>query len=137
MPRVDRVYKRGAVTQVDKLDRFFLETGAESTLGRYREAWHRHGRMILREWIERYPGTRPAGWWRFEAPEPRRAIIPGMEPLQGRGQIIALNRDSGEVEYAHETECNYLRRLGLLTPGEDAARKAMSMDDDDDFDRDQ
>lgn len=43
------------------------------------------------------PGTRPAGWWDFDAPEPRR--------------------DAGP-DRRFEAEAAYLDRLGLLAPGE-------------------
>lgn len=43
---------------------------------------------------KRKPGTRPAAWWDYEAPEPRRDL---------------------------ESEEDYLRRLDLLLPGEDEA----------------
>jgi hypothetical protein len=46
---------------------------------------------LLPDWIRQHPGTRPFAWWRDEAPEPRR---------EG------------------ESEVEYLRRHGLLTPAE-------------------
>ncbi len=33
------------------------------------EAWARRREPILKEWIAKYPGTRPSFWWYFEAPE--------------------------------------------------------------------
>lgn len=59
---------------------------------RLREAWEFGRDQLLEEWVRDRPGTRPPGWWRFSAPEPRR---------------------TGELEPA------YLRRLGLLLQGEE------------------
>lgn len=56
-----------------------------------REAWEYAREELLAEWIRESPGTRPPGWWLFDAPERRR---------------------EGEEEAA------YLDRLGLLTPEE-------------------
>ena len=65
-----------------------------------RQLWE-HNRDFLidkdvgNQWLyTRRPGTRPAGWWDYEAPEPRRDL---------------------------ESEEDYLRRLDLLFPGEDEA----------------
>lgn len=30
--------------------------------------WEEHCGRILTEWIEAHPGTRPAMWWRYDAP---------------------------------------------------------------------
>jgi hypothetical protein len=76
---------------------------------RRRAAWERHGEALTAWWVaglpddegpSRFhrvtpggPGTRPWAWWRYSAPERRR-----------RG----------------ESEAAYLRRRGLLLPGEDA-----------------
>ena len=32
------------------------------------EAWEAHKGTLLKEWIERQPGTRPSRWWWYEAP---------------------------------------------------------------------
>jgi hypothetical protein len=53
--------------------------------------WHKYADAIMARHIARYPGTRPANWWRFNAREPRRI---------------------GESQY------EYLKRHGLLQPGE-------------------
>jgi hypothetical protein len=73
-----------------------------------RNAWQRLGKSLVLLWINGWapsvrflvpdakkagvPGTRPAGWWRHCAPSPRR-----------RG----------------ESEIAYLRRHGLVLPGEE------------------
>jgi len=56
-----------------------------------REAWEYAGESLLAEWIQTHSGTRPPGWWRFDAPEPRPE---------------------------DETEASCLERLGLLHEGE-------------------
>jgi hypothetical protein len=40
--------------------------------GYARRRWEECERVVLAEWIERKPGTRPSTWWRFSAPIPRR-----------------------------------------------------------------
>ena len=76
-------------------------------------AWQTHGDELIELWVSGWtpsvkfldtaaklpgaPGTRPAGWWRFCAPRPRRK---------------------------RESESAYLSRLGLLLPGEAEAISA-------------
>src|SRR5437868_3381172 len=66
-----------------------------------RELWREHGAAILARWIVERPGTRPATWWRYDAPllpnavrkygdwpvvrelkEPRRQIGGGGKPAR-------------------------------------------------------
>ena len=54
-------------------------------------AWEAHRDEILADWAEHSPGTRPTCFWRFDAP---------------------AHRPPGETEDA------FLRRHGLLLPGE-------------------
>lgn len=56
-----------------------------------RAAWRKFKAALLREWIAERPGTRPAAWWLFDAPEPREE---------------------------HESEAAFLERLDLLTADE-------------------
>ena len=56
------------------------------------DMWQAVGKSIVAEWAGNAPGTRPRCWWKFDAPEPR-----------GAG----------------ETQAEYLRRHGLLLPGEE------------------
>ena len=39
-----------------------------------RAAWNELRDSILADWTDRYPGTRPLHWWKFEAPEPRQRL---------------------------------------------------------------
>jgi hypothetical protein len=54
--------------------------------------WKDYGEAITARHIAKHPGTRPANWWRYDAPE---------------------RRDSSS-----ETQLAYLRRLNLLTAEE-------------------
>jgi hypothetical protein len=54
-----------------------------------RRLWKEYGDGIVERHIAKHPGTRPANWWRYDAPE---------------------RRDSST-----ETQLAYLRRLDLLT----------------------
>jgi hypothetical protein len=53
--------------------------------------WCEHGDTIVARHVDRYPGSRPVNWWRFDAPEPR---------------------------CSDESQSAYLKRRGLLLPGE-------------------
>lgn len=67
-------------------------TGILETYRRpHQELWNAYRRVVLAWWVQHHPGTRPPLWWRFDAPGQRR-----------RG----------------ESELAFLRRRGLLEPGE-------------------
>lgn len=83
--------------------------------------------------VRREPGTRPAAFWAFDAPEPRRIIQnaeywqppPGKENdwrrYWGMHPILHPVDNWEEAGYPlpeYETEASYLRRLKLLLPGE-------------------
>ena len=86
--------------------------------------------------VKREPGTRPAAWWSYDAPEPRR-IIKNAEYWQlPQGEEEGWRRYGGMHPIMHpvdgwsaagyplqeyESEADYLRRLGLLLPGEEEA----------------
>jgi hypothetical protein len=53
--------------------------------------WEAMREELLAVWVQEHPGTRPWGWWEYDAPE---------------------DRPEGEPEAA------YLRQHGLLLPGE-------------------
>jgi hypothetical protein len=65
------------------------------------------------------PFSRPWAWWRFDAPEPRRQLRPGPEPV---GPIEWFGRPRGYLgmppDDMFETEREYLTRLDLLTEEE-------------------
>ena len=67
-----------------------------------RELWERVGPSLVSEWITEHPGTRPWGWWKWDAPgarEDTRACIP-------------------------EDQTEYLRENNLLTANEVKALRA-------------
>ena len=81
---------------------FFGEgLGQDCPLETLAEAWQVLRATELPKWIQRRPGTRPRIWWHCDAPEKRRDA---------------------------ETERDYLRRLYLLQPAENAAVERMDMD---------
>ena len=46
-------------------------------------AWAESRDTVVGEWIREKPGTRPWGWWAFDAPEPkRRERTDGAAPLR-------------------------------------------------------
>jgi hypothetical protein len=59
--------------------------------------WTAFGEMITERHIRKWPGSRPANWWRFDAPE--------------------------RWNSAAETQLQYLQRLGLLSAEEKARVK--------------
>jgi hypothetical protein len=87
--------------------------------------------------VKRWPGTRPARWWEYSAPEPRRRLGGTGTPLHECSAYIApfeygipsAWRTHGDyftsgtpIDPADpprfESEAKYLLRLGLLLPGE-------------------
>jgi hypothetical protein len=73
------------------------------------QLWKEYGDEVIRWWIKGQPGTRPRCWWRFTAPEPRREVPVGPD-----------------APPTVESEAAYLKRLGLLLPGEE---KRLATDD--------
>jgi hypothetical protein len=42
--------------------------------GRLRSIYDAVSERLIADWIKRYPGTRPSGWWEWTATEPRQRI---------------------------------------------------------------
>jgi hypothetical protein len=84
------------------------------------EAWGHLRDELMSEHVAAHPGTRPYGWWAFDAPEPRRQLTAGPEPLPERGMYFGKPRCYRGVppEGMYESETTYLARLGLLTEQE-------------------
>lgn len=90
--------------------------------------WAKLREEILAEHIAQHPGSRPAGWWEFEAPEPRRqigggpSILKSDAPAWARTLFLGMPACWGLEQFADpprfETQGQYLERLGLLRPGE-------------------
>jgi hypothetical protein len=98
--------------------------------------WAELKREILAEHTNRRPGSRPWAWWKYDAPETRRAfgwqchILEHGSDCQGILNHRPLPSDTPDMEWArnhfgrlsddriHESERDFLERLGLLTPNE-------------------
>src|SRR5215831_10981264 len=68
-----------------------LVSGCEEDL---RREWDAVRDEILRDWITAHPGTRPRGWWLFDAPEPLRRRLGGIGSPEreeyAAGDIVGL-----------------------------------------------
>jgi hypothetical protein len=73
----------------------FLASGGSEPNRELARLWQRYGDIVTEAWVEENPGSRPWAWWACEVPEEER-------PARGRG-------------------LTYLRRHGLLLPGEPEA----------------
>lgn len=96
-----------------------------------RPLWEAHSAAILADWIAAHPGTRPSCWWRYEAPragssiEPRRLLRGEGKPLH-EVRNVAPSYTYGIPVWCgdpanpplFETQHAYLKRHGLLIPGE-------------------
>jgi hypothetical protein len=122
MPKPIRTGSKAAT--IDPLDRFLLENGSAETLDDSSEiAWAFHGPAITEAWAKKHPGTRPAAWWTIDAPGPRNVVfappIPPDNDQRQRGGDIYVNDGTGKgMRLWLEPEAEYLRRHGLLFPGE-------------------
>lgn len=85
-----------------------------------RAAWEEHGEWILEAWIENYPGTRPFAWWMCEA-KGERLTTPHFdqhcEPHRANWLVRGVLH-THTLPPLQESEEEYLRREGLLTPEE-------------------
>ncbi len=90
--------------------------GGFPTLDDTRDAWTLVRDAMTREHARRRPGTRPWAWWTFDAPEPRR-LIDGTPDRVSPAAVTWLGMPSAHA-CTYESEAAYLRRLGLLLPGE-------------------
>jgi hypothetical protein len=114
----------------------FVDEGDDESI---HALWEDLSGAIIAEHSKRRPATRPAGWWRFDAPELRRCLgrdrddddddegnghddgrLPAAEdpnlPEWAKGTYLGRPRvDDG---YAYETQREYLERLGLLSDDE-------------------
>ena len=96
-------------------------TGRVHTHNDLRSAWDANRERLMSQC---QPGTRPACWWRFEAPEKRRVV--GTRPVLCQPWQVNpfKNWNAGDVigkEQILESETDFLRRHGLLTAEEEAA----------------
>ena len=98
---------------------------------------------IMRRWVADQPGTRPWGWWKFDAPELRQRIDGGVHPFDDpawhslvadqeakyphglnlrelRFGILNIHPQQvpGLANAKYESQQAYLSRLNLMTPEE-------------------
>lgn len=82
--------------------------------------WVEHGPDVTAEWAARWPGRRPAAWWRFVAPGPRLVMegeaCSGFADSfwQGALGVPPLMPGCHRIE----SQAAALRRFGLLMRGE-------------------
>lgn len=60
---VRRYLETGESTEND-VDVYILQVAPEQL----RDSWESQKEIIMPEWIEKYPGTRPFAWWEFTSP---------------------------------------------------------------------
>lgn len=113
----------------------------------WRKLWTEYGDEIVQKWAEKYPGTRPEHWWKYNAPrmpveehgdwadayfapdliQPRRKLSGSGVPAYTFMNVVP-HWDLGipswmeEVDFddppVWESQLDYLKRHGLLLPGE-------------------
>ncbi len=104
-------------------------------------AWSQQRSELLRAWIARHPGSRPNGWWAFDATERRPLLEDVAEPIAAHGEIGKgrnrgdnvtsngrgtsrryllgrLKRDRWHSDGQYESERDYLQRLQLVDEDE-------------------
>lgn len=68
-----------------------------------RECWEDCRDEILdAKWLFQWPGRRPAGWWWFDAPEPRDLNLPEEEQVERfgemtQGELVELEKFAGMI----------------------------------------
>lgn len=84
-------------------------------------AWKMLGPTATAEHARHHPGSRPALWWQHTAPEPERRQLAGtgrrgaVTPYYGLPWFLEIDPAAPPI---FESQAAYLRRLGLLLPGE-------------------
>jgi hypothetical protein len=79
-------------------------------------AWKLLSPHIISRWLAALPGSRPAGWWMFDAAELRRQITGPRVESSERYWLGMPNPRPAATDF--ETEADYLTRLALWRPGE-------------------
>lgn len=132
MPRKPRLKRR--FTGWGAEHRAALEHGFDwfadlfPTAGDKTAAWRELRAGIMSDWIAAHPGTRPAGWWLFDAPagQRRERIDGGIHPHDQADYDLPKTlwrglpryRRAEDMEAQFESECEFLARLQLLQPAE-------------------
>lgn len=138
-PAAERTALQQAGTPYNPLLRYI--TGEEAL----QALWTAHRAWILEQWITARPGSRPFGWWKYEAPEPRRRLG-GVGTLSNdRHPLLELgipthwqiarpaSVDRRELDPSdpprYESQAAYLDRLGLLSADERRRLDATAYED--------
>jgi hypothetical protein len=132
VPRIKKLihdYFNDLIEQSDSFELSVMNDGEES------ELWEKYGDDIVKEWIQKKPGTRPSLWWAYDAPkqpdggsgwfwegtkpQPRRIVKGDIEDhyFLYKG-IPRYSKVDPENVPEFESEAAYLKRWGLLTPYE-------------------
>jgi hypothetical protein len=102
-----------------------------------RKFWREYSDMVVRWHARHWPGTRPRLWWRYDSPQPRRRVGGIGTPLHECTAYALLLHDGIPADWRRpgdgfsrgvpidrrdpprfESQASYLRRHGLLLPGE-------------------
>jgi hypothetical protein len=115
---------------------YFFKTDPEKLAS----AWSEVGVDLVAEHVKKFPGSRPWGWWKFDAPEtrqrlggrgtlrdPDRPVLDFGMPSRGYNWIIPADVRVGikaiPVDFSNppvfESQATFLRRNGLLVSGEE------------------
>lgn len=90
--------------------------------------WVTHGAEIVAEWAETAPGTRPAAWWKYDAPENRQRLGGKGTPasdVSANAPYFVLGVPADWAEDfdptdppMFESQAAFLKRHGLMLAGE-------------------
>ena len=88
----------------------------ECDRNRMERDWNNHRDELLTEWISEHPGTRPAGWWEFDASDDLRALRERDCP---RLYALALpTTEKPDLDAMRASERDLLEQAGELTAEE-------------------
>lgn len=130
MRRRARKQRRGELDARQEMELQIGPGGAESAFESpfvRRDAWFANRDALLRDCNE---GSRPWGWWQFEALEPRRVVRTEILRDEKAGTPATIVRGDGFTRHTRrdgvvdvlEREDDYLQRLRLFTPRERTLR---------------
>jgi hypothetical protein len=121
----------------DNFELFLMDGLGDAPNSSLRALWANVGATVIEVYASAHPGRRPWAWWRLAAPEMRRRLggrgAPASEVLAYVPTFehgIPSDWDDEECDFdrtdppAFESQATYLRRLGLLLPGEARRLKA-------------
>jgi hypothetical protein len=130
MPRRSRLRRRSSGWSDQQVE--ILKTGADyfgefQDEAEMRQAWQDLRKEILAEWLQNHAGSRPFGWWCFDAPKgSRRDCVNGRHPFDDprfdleKKLWYGLPQFCRECDLAlqYESEASFLRRQNLCSAAE-------------------